>query len=248
MEGKFSKDWPRKVFVISAVAGALIVGGVLIANTDGQEQSATTQQASEARKTASNEIYRVHTNITATVFWVGERATAENDFISNTESYWQDDWVKSYGGVDEPDERCDYRPCDFKPLENPFYFALPYGEYTAEGQPKPEEELRRVPWYNGLPQKDQSILKNRWIKITYRDATTFAQWEDVGPFGENDIGYVFGDDPPAESRAGLDISPATAQYLGIEGRGKVSWQFVDEQNVPSGPWREIITRSGIVRG
>ena len=38
-----------------------------------------------------------------TLFWVGERSNAENNFIPNHESYWDQDWQTSYGGVDDPE-------------------------------------------------------------------------------------------------------------------------------------------------
>lgn len=184
-----------------------------------------------------------HKDIIATVFWVGENETQDNDFIHNRSSAWMRDWVSAFGGVDYPEDRCGYLPCGFTPRENSFYFALPYGDYTESGM-KPEEELARdVPWYDGGSVPNGSVLKNHWIEIRYQDKVAYAQWEDVGPFEESDPGYVFGDDRPKESRAGLDISPATATYLGIKGRGNVSWRFVDESEVSDGPWRDVITVS-----
>ena len=41
----------------------------------------------------------------------------------------------------------------------------------------------------------------------------------------------------------LDISPATAQYLSIDDSDTTEWRFVDEKDVPDGPWKAIITRS-----
>jgi len=71
-----------------------------------------------------------------------------------------------------------------------------------------------------------------------------AQWEDVGPFGEDDADYVFGGAAPAEPRSGLDLSPAAAAALGLAGRGRVSWRFVPEGQVPDGPWTRIETTRG----
>ena len=76
----------------------------------------------------------------------------------------------------------------------------------------------------------------------------YAQWEDVGPFGENDSNYVFGSANPKSTTnktAGLDVSPAVNDYLGLSGLDTTSWQFVDEKDVPSGPWKNIVTTSGI---
>jgi hypothetical protein len=47
--------------------------------------------------------------------------------------YWDQHWQTSYGGVDDPDRRNGYWPADFTPRENPFYVALPYGEFDALG-------------------------------------------------------------------------------------------------------------------
>jgi hypothetical protein len=66
-----------------------------------------------------------------TLFWVGEPSDAENNFIPNHESYWDHDWQASYGGVDDPEHRNNYWPAGFRPKENPFYVALPYGEFTG---------------------------------------------------------------------------------------------------------------------
>lgn len=186
--------------------------------------------------------YPTHPNITATVFWVGEEGDESNDFIQNRSSLWMDDWQSAYGGVDDPNDRCEYRPCAFTPKENPFYFALPYAD-TNEAGAKPKEQLKKIPWYSGSFPESGTTLKNRWIKVERNGKTVYAQWEDVGPFGEDDINYVFGTANPKEKRAGIDLSPATASYLSIDGRATVSWQFVDDKQVPSGPWKSIITTS-----
>ena len=80
-----------------------------------------------------------------TLFWVGERSNAENNFIPSHESYRDQDWQASYGGVDDPEHRNGYWPAGFRPKENPFYVALPYGEFTdADG---PKTSALRIPWY-----------------------------------------------------------------------------------------------------
>src|SRR6478609_11205048 len=40
-----------------------------------------------------------------TLFWVGEPSGADNAFIPNDVSYWDQCWQTSYGGVDDPDRR-----------------------------------------------------------------------------------------------------------------------------------------------
>jgi hypothetical protein len=240
--------YPRVLY--AAVAGSLIIASLVAYQLYSPEPTQINQSPAPGaiQHTTNAEKYPLHRDITATVFWAGEQADPSNDFITNTQSYWITDWTKAFGGVDDPEDRCGFRPCGFTPKENPFYFALPYGDRDNQGNPKPEAELQRIPWYENSIEKGESILKNRWIQVSRKGLIAYAQWEDVGPFGENDMDYVFGDAPPKESRAGLDLSPATAQYLGIEGRGQVDWRFVDEKAVPSGPWTEIITRSGPDQG
>ena len=64
----------------------------------------------------------------------------------------------------------------------------------------------------------------------------------------NDAAYVFGDARPANtnlSRAGLDVSPAVHDYLGLQDVDKTDWQFISPGTVPAGPWRQIVTTSGL---
>lgn len=189
--------------------------------------------------------YPRHRDVIATVFWVGEPASADNGWIANDQSYWDADWQEHFGGLDDPDHRTadGSRPSAFVPHENPFYFALPYGELTDDDVVK--QDLSRVPWYRGQRvSRDHSILKNRWIEVSLGRRTVYAQWQDVGPFGEDDADYVFGGAAPAEPRSGLDLSPAAAAALGLAGRGRVSWRFVPEGQVPDGPWTRIETTRG----
>ena len=192
----------------------------------------------------STETYPLHENVVTTVFWVGEEANLNtNDNIHNNSSAWANDWEAAFGGEDDPSDRCGYVPCDFEPKENPFYFALPFGDYTEDGL-KSDSELQKVPWYTGSVKAGESILKNRWIEITYQGKKAYAQWQDVGPFNDDDADYVFGTAEPKDPRAGLDVSPAVADYFDIDGRGETSWRFIEESAVPPGPWREVVTASG----
>jgi hypothetical protein len=186
----------------------------------------------------------MNSTVRATVFWVGEDATPDNDFIPNSASAWDGNWAQHYGGVDDPGKRQHggLWPAAFTPKENPFYFALPYSEFTDGGVVK--SNVTQIPWYNSQapPVSGKiSILKNHWIAVRHSGQVAYAQWEDVGPFESDDGRYVFGGSRPKSERAGLDLSPATAAYLGINGSGLVNWTFVDEKAVPEGPWREIVT-------
>jgi hypothetical protein len=191
--------------------------------------------------------YPLHEDVRTTVFWIGEPASADNDEIANAQSYWDADWQAHFGGVDDPDHRtADGKwPAGFRPEENPYYFALPYGELDDSDAIKPD--VTTVPWYDGQRiDRDHSILKNRWIEVRRGGTTVYAQWQDVGPFDEDDPDYVFGTAAPHEQRAGLDLSPAAADGLGLDGRAEVSWRFVRARDVPDGPWTEIqTTRGGI---
>jgi hypothetical protein len=182
-----------------------------------------------------------------TEFWVGEGATSDNDYIANSQSYWDEKWQEHYGGVDSPDSRCGYAPCAFVPKENPFYFALPYGEFDMQtGMLKPS--ALKIPWYKAQSDSTQSILKNRWIEIVHNGKTCYAQWEDVGPYLEDDYSYVFGSSPPHNTydvKAGLDLSPATWDCLGMSDNDITSWKFVDYSQVPDGPWKKTVTTSEI---
>jgi hypothetical protein len=192
--------------------------------------------------------YPLHQNITATVFWVGESASDDNNDISNSPSAWDEQWKKHYGGTDSATKRKGFLPSKFCPKENPFYAALPYNDFGKNGKHK-AEIFSLVPWAKdkNIPQ-EHSVLKNRWIKIMHAGKIAYAQWEDVGPFEEDDEAYVFGSAAPKSQEnknAGIDVSPAVRDYLGLSGEDKVDWQFVDFTAVPDGVWKKIITASQV---
>lgn len=176
----------------------------------------------------------LHKDITVTFFWVGEDATDENSYIPNSQSAWDENWIGHYGGIDDPNNRIGFYPKNFTPKENPFYFALPYNDFDENGRKSSN--------------KDEPIFKNRWIRIVKGNKIAYAQWEDVGPFEEDDADYVFGNSRPKNkinNNAGLDVSPAVRDYLGLKDIDIIDWQFVDLKDVPEGPWTEIITQSQI---
>ncbi len=181
-------------------------------------------------------------NTMTTIFWVGESASEDNGYIHNFSSYWDANWMKNFGGVDSPTSRKGYFPAAFTPKQNPFYVALPFAEVDTSGNLK--EAAKKIPGYGS---HQGPLTRNRWIEIRYKGKSCFAQWQDVGPFGEDDFDWVFG---PAKKpkntqglKAGLDISPAVAQFLGMADSDKTEWRFVEEKDVPSGPWQAVVTRS-----
>ena len=96
-------------------------------------------------------------------------------------------------------------------------------------------------WWNRRADKrpGKSSCKGRWLQIVYGKKVCYAQWEDCGPFTTNDWQYVFGNQRPKNSKnkaAGLDVSPAVRDYLGMPSTATVHWRFIDFARIPRGPW------------
>jgi hypothetical protein len=184
--------------------------------------------------------YPWKTDIVTTVFWIGERATANNP-VPNHKSSWDPAWAQNYGGYDNPDpsRRHDYIPIAFVPRQNPFYCALPYND-VSHGQFKPEAPIV-VPWFRrAFVQQGHSVCKDRWVAIRHGNRVCYAQWEDCGPFRTDHYQYVFRNERPKPNLnhgAGLDVSPAVRDYLGLGPISVNDWQFVEVRDVPPGPWR-----------
>ncbi len=205
----------------------------------------TTNPGTDSAKTSP---YLLHKNISTTYFWVGEKAGKDNKNISNLPSAWDENWQIHYGGVDDPVNRNGFYPASFTPQENPFYFALPYNDFDEDGNPKNDPQALAIFGQGQKFGSEQSICKNQWIKIVKGDKVAYAQWEDVGPFGEDDKAYVFdGNEPKSKENdhAGLDVSPAVHDYLSLGDIDKTDWQFIDAKDVPDGPWKKIITTSQV---
>lgn len=187
--------------------------------------------------------YPVHRTITTTVFWIGETASLANCLRGNQESAWDDHWQEHYGGYDDPDHRNGWYPAAFIPKENPFYFALPYNDFSGGHRRAGASQV--VYWAGEKIWSDtESMCKNRWLRVVHGSLNVYAQWEDVGPFLVNDSLYVFGESRPRNPEndsAGLDVSPAVHDYLGLSGLDEVDWQFVPFDSVPDGPWKQVIT-------
>lgn len=188
----------------------------------------------------------LHENIITTIFWAGEAADANNAYISNSPSAWDEKWAEHYGGFDDPAQRNGYWPAAFTPKENPFYFALPYNDYDANGNRRPN--AGQCSAVTGVSSSSTSWCKNAWIKIVKGSKVAYAQWQDVGPMLEDDADYVFGTARPRNTslaKAGLDVSPAVRDYLNLQDVDTTSWMFVSAGAVPAGPWKTIVTTSGV---
>lgn len=183
--------------------------------------------------------YPWKSNIVTTIFWIGEKPS-ENNPVPNRTSSWDHQWTKNYGGVDDPNpaRRSNYMPVNFTPKQNPFYCALPYNDKAREGH-RPEAS-RVVPWFNEAYQGPAvSTCKGHWIAIRKGNRVAYAQWEDAGPFRTDHWQYVFGNERPKPNLnkgAGLDVSPAVRDYLGLKPTDVTDWRFVDFKEVPRGPW------------
>jgi hypothetical protein len=210
--------------------------------------------------------YPVHTSIVATTFWVGEVFDPHADDGSQVLSTYDDDWMANYGGCDgivvADDCRTERRtaanhffPTRMTPRENPFYLDLPFDDVND-----PAAAARRasvVPWAHDpgwaekLADPDQSIMKNRWVAVRKGSQVCYAQIQDAGPGEYDDAEYVFGTDDarPKNERyngAGMDVSPALNGCLGFSDLNgeddRVDWWFVDDADVPDGPWSIVVTR------
>ena len=187
--------------------------------------------------------YYLHRDIMTTYFYVGEHEPTRRGILDNRSSAWTGNWVGSFGDVDHPEKRDGYFPEGFIPNENPFYVALPYNDLTSNGY---KENVRNIiPWVEEHTYREKawpnSLCKNRWIRIIYKERVCYAQWEDVGPYETDDWQYVFGGSRPKNSRgngAGLDISPACLYYLGMTDNGLVHWQLSIRRMYLKGPGKK----------
>jgi hypothetical protein len=209
----------------------------------------------------------------ATTFWVGEIFDPDAADGSQVLSTYDSKWQAHYGGCDgvittagacetEPRRAADgFFPMHMTPRENPFYLDLPFDDLND-----PIAFARRcavVPWaeesgYAGqCTNRGFSYMKNRWVEMVGPNGhTCYGQIEDAGPGRYHDVRYVFGtaNARPANARyggAGADVSPALNGCLGFaELNGdtdRVDWRFVDDAAVPDGPWRRLVTISGVTQ-
>lgn len=197
---------------------------------------------SDAPAPKPGERFPWRTEIVTTVFWIGEAPTPNNP-VPNRSSSWDKNWTSDYGGFDDPDaaHRRDYIPVKFTPQQNPFYCALPYNDKAREGH-RPEAP-QVVPWFKEAYQgPGVSTCKGHWVAIRKGNRVAYAQWEDAGPFRTDHWQYVFGNERPKPNLnkgAGLDVSPAVRDYLGMQPTDVTDWKFVDFSEVPRGPWSRL---------
>ncbi|CAN5571490.1 hypothetical protein BH10ACT11_BH10ACT11_20230 [soil metagenome] len=153
-------------------------------------------------------------------------------------------------------------PTHADPRENPFYLDLPYDDINDRVGFR--ERCKVIPWadrgrYRGhCNDHGFSYMKNRWVRIAGPNGRAcYGQIEDAGPSHGSlyhDRRYVFGrgDHQPVQghfNNAGMDVSPALNGCLGFRSldgdQDLVGWRFVDQRDVPKGPWRRIVTTSPV---
>ena len=183
--------------------------------------------------------YPWKTNIYTTMFYIGEGGSSISS-TDNKASSFDAEWVSSNHGTDSPYDRNGYASGSHASTVNPFYIALPFNDLVY---PDKAREWLPSGWHR--PAKDGkpvSACKDRWVEIKAEDGSghvCYAQWEDVGPLRYDHAEYVFGPErPDTYTKAGLDVSPAVAQYLGLDGQKHATtrWRFVDDEDVPPGAW------------
>lgn len=178
--------------------------------------------------TCSN--YYEHKDIEASTFWVWEWADASNGYISNVASAWDKDWYSNFK----------------KWTENSFYIALPYNDFNESGERR--KDVINIPWYNKSIKSNESVVKNKWVKVEYNWKVAYGQWEDVWPFHEDDFSYVFWTSKPKNKtllNAGIDLSPDLSKFIWFDWSWKVNWSFVSDDCIPKWDWTKIITKNNV---
>jgi N-acetylmuramoyl-L-alanine amidase len=90
--------------------------------------------------------------------------------------------------------------------------------------------------YVALPDRIEGERPRVRVYNLFTGLSAIAEIWDVGPWNTNDPYWTTGERPQAESGtdmegtttngAGIDLSPALAAALGIDGKGTVDWQFI----------------------
>ena len=219
-----------------AAVGALTV---VLAGCGGQAQPppSSAQPPSPPAQPPPGE-YPWHRDIVATNFWVGQVISPAFDGSQKVSAY-DHNWEANYGGCDGIVDANGV--CQFEPR------TAANGFFPTQMTPK------QNPFYLDLPLSDPS-LKNRWVQLQKGGNVCYGQVEDAGPAIYDDAAYVLGDARPKNTRfngAGLDVSPALNGCLAFTGpvdgaSDRVDWRFVEQSDVPAGPWTRIVTTDPVV--
>jgi hypothetical protein len=213
---------------------------------------------------AQSRQYPWHTSIVATTFWVGEVLDPSVPDGSQTVSTYDTNWLANYGGCDgivkagqcRTERRVasnGFFPTSMTPVQNPFYLDLPYDDVNNPAAFAMRANV--IPWANDpgytgrADDPNFSFMKNRWVQLTKDGHVCYGEIEDAGPAVYDDAAYVFGPARPANTRfdgAGLDVSPALngcLDFSTLDGvNDRVDWRFVEQRDVPGGPWTRVVTQ------
>ncbi len=212
--------------------------------------------------------YPWHTDIVSTTFWVGEILDPSASDGSQVISTYDANWQANYGGCDGvvthgvcQAERRDvsngFFPPAMTPRQNPFYLDLPFDDVNNPAAFAMRANV--IPWANDpgyagrADDPNFSFMKNRWVQLSKDGHVCYGQVEDAGPAVYDDAAYVFGPARPANTRfngAGLDVSPALngcLDFSTLDGANdRVDWRFIEQSNVPAGPWTRTATTNPVV--
>jgi hypothetical protein len=107
-----------------------------------------------------------------------------------------------------------------------------------------DKVLNDTDLYVALPDRFEDERPTVFVYNRETKQGALASIEDVGPWNTDDPYWLTGARPQAESGtdmsgrttngAGIDLSPALASLLGIDGMGAVDWDFFDEKGRPGG--------------
>lgn len=111
------------------------------------------------------------------------------------------------------------------------------GDYNVSAYDE-DKVLNDVDLYVALPDRFDGDRPSVEVYNRATGKSAIGRVEDVGPWNIDDPYWDLGTRPQAETGtdmsgrttngAGIDLSPALAKALGIDGMGKVDWVFVEE--------------------
>lgn len=259
---------------IVLLCGTLLAETMVIYTSDGKSQRIAVSNIDSIAFDTEEGVYPWHERVKASTFWAGEGASNDNGNISNYGSSWNSKWAVDFGLEDHPlniSRNSDHIPTSskFTGKENPYYVALPYNDFSNlvyDGKGATQYTDKMIGGQYGKKMSSQSACywkesdpsisacKNKWVEIRYGGKTVYAQWEDAGPYYYEDTAYVFGSSKPLNTTdspyAGIDLSPSCWLYLGMTltqwgFNGDVDWRFIDEKDVPDGPWKKHVTTTQV---
>ena len=182
--------------------------------------------------------YPWKSGIITTEFWIGEGGSAISS-TDNVGSAWDENWRTSNRGTDNPNDRNGYAPADHAPTVNPFYVALPFNDLALSRRSASVASRVVAPstegWEAGF-RLQGPLGGNEECAGARLLCAMGGRW----PAGFRSPRICFWKRTTVDTltRAGLDVSPAVFQYLGLDGSKNrlTSWKFVDDEDVPPGQW------------